>query len=751
MGSKGHPFLVPTAAFASLVLGLLSGAAPASAAWGSATGAPTTAPNTAVTASPISPTTARAVTLITGDRVSLTTSGGRTSAQLTSAAGTGPAETYTARGGDEYVVPAVAKPYLGRQLDPALFDISALLRDNLAGGAHIPVAVTYTAGTTPSALPGVTLTSVGGQSASGYVTAASTAEFTAGLRAAIGADVRAGRPVGSGALFGGVSGVSLAAGAATGPITPHYVMHEVQIALTDTAGNPLTDQDVHFEDLDNLLAGYADVPIDDGVGKVTLPAGHYLATSQIFDFDSAGDETAIHWIDELVTVPSAGTATTSVALSETAASSLITVSTPRPSTQQALSVSNYYIDTAGLVASTSIIGISDTPVYVNPMATPAVGSVRYQIEWSGIGPTTGSAYRYDVAFGSGYVPADESYVVQPRQLAKVTQTFYADPAGGTDGRFFNAAYDAATSALQAAGGLVVSAGVVQAMPSTVTEYLGTADSGEWDQSVVTPDQTQFFADNRTFTAGRTAAIEWAHGPLGSTMGQHTGVQRCYACTAGAALTMAFYPVGDSEPDHSGLPGGGNDAFAFYQNGTLVYSGSAPGVELDGIATAPATYRAVDTSDLSDVPGMSQSTNVVTDLTVGSATSVPLPGEDTCYGQSVATPCLLLPALTLNYQLETDRSNTSADSLQVLELGVGHVAFDCAGSHAAITSATVTVSFDGGKSWEPTSSAGSDGHYIVAWDNPASAKGADPELRVSATDAIGGSITQTIANAYTVAK
>ena len=284
-------FLVPVSALVSLVAGLLYGVAMPSAAQAAAS-APA-APAAAVTATPIVAPTARTVTLITGDRVTVTTSNGGIRAQLTSTAGSGPAETYQKSGGDEYVVPAVAKPYLGRQLDPSLFDVSALLRDNLTGGAHIPVSVTYAAGTTPTAPPGITLTSTGDQSASGYLTAASAAKFTAGLRASIGADVKAGRPAGSGTLFGGVTGVSLAAGVTTGPITPHYVMHEVKVNLTDTAGKPLSDQDVYFEDLDNLLAGYAVVPIDDGIGKVTLPAGHYLATSQIYDYDAAGDLTSI--------------------------------------------------------------------------------------------------------------------------------------------------------------------------------------------------------------------------------------------------------------------------------------------------------------------------------------------------------------------------------------------------------------------------------------------------------------------------
>jgi hypothetical protein len=149
--------------------------------------------------------------------------------------------------------------------------------------------------------------------------------------------------------------------------------------------------------------------------------------------------------------------------------------------------------------------------------------------------------------------------------------------------------------------------------------------------------------------------------------------------------------------------------------------------------------------------VSQSAYVRTDLTVSSATSVALPSEDGCYGQSATTPCRLLPALYLNYQLDTSLTNTSSQPIELLQLGVSHVAFDSAESHAAITSAAVSVSFDSGKTWQQATMIGSGGQYVAAWDNPASAKGTSPEIKVSATDAVGGRITQTIVDAYTIAK
>jgi hypothetical protein len=59
-----------------------------------------------------------------------------------------------------------------------------------------------------------------------------------------------------------------------------------------------------------------------------------------------------------------------------------------------------------------------------------------------------------------------------------------------------------------------------------------------------------------------------------------------------------------------------------------------------------------------------------------------------------------------------------------------------------------VSFDDGKTWQPTHVLGHAGHYLAVWPNHA-AKGATAMLRVTATDADGNAISQTITNAYAV--
>jgi hypothetical protein len=82
--------------------------------------------------------------------------------------------------------------------------------------------------------------------------------------------------------------------------------------------------------------------------------------------------------------------------------------------------------------------------------------------------------------------------------------------------------------------------------------------------------------------------------------------------------------------------------------------------------------------------------------------------------------------------------------------VGHVSYNGTGSTARITFAEVFVSFNKGQSWQQAKMTGTAGHYTATWPNPASARGTSPDIKVTAADNAGGSITQTITSAYTIA-
>src|SRR5215468_12112108 len=146
----------------------------------------------------------RPVTLINGDRLLAGAErGGGMSHQLIAGAarGIGAALASMTLGGRTYVIPADALPYLGRGLDPGLFDIASLMRDQ--AGGRLPVEVRY-AGRVPS-LPGISITVAHRGSARGYLTAASARTFGAALARQFTADHARGSYGQDGLFAGGVS------------------------------------------------------------------------------------------------------------------------------------------------------------------------------------------------------------------------------------------------------------------------------------------------------------------------------------------------------------------------------------------------------------------------------------------------------------------------------------------------------------------------------------------------------------------
>jgi hypothetical protein len=710
-------------------------------------GLPAIAGQPAVSAVAVPGVTTTTVTLITGDEVTVTRQpdGHSTYATRPAPGGSTAFREFQNASGDKTVVPVIALPFLGRQLDPSLFDVSALVRDGIDGQARIPVSLTFAAGVKPTAPPGVTLTSIGTSSATGYVGASTTTAFAAALRAQSGADVAAGRPVGSGSMFGGVTGLTLAA-ATSPPTTPYYDLHDLLLDATYSGSttSPAV-ADVVLLNTDDLSRGQIIFPIVDGAARIAVPAGNYSANVLFTDYDSQGNATTL----KVVTLDDFGVSgnapSTTVTLAESSATSRISVTTPRAATQDLLDVDWYRQATAGQVFDASLFVAGTTPLYVTPQPAAQVGRLRYVVQWGG----AGTGYRYDLAFGADQVAANQTYAVRSSDVAVVQQHFSADPAAGTHGSLLDGAVDPiSTTAYNLYGG---TAG--QVMPGDLTQYLGGGDGGRWAQEVASPPNgptaATLVADPHDYAPGTTYSVNWAHGPLAPAFGTHVGAQECLACMAGGTLSLLFDRAHDSEADHVGSFYAGTDHLTLYQNGTQVYdSGGASGVELTNVPAVAATFRAVLHTDISGVSGFSQSTITDTDLTThyvpggGNA----LPAEDACLGESANAPCAILPALTLTYDLASDETNTSNTATQSMGLTVGHVSYDGAGSTSPIASATVSVSFDNGTTWLPATVTGTNGTYTASWSNPA---GATPVLRTTATDADGNSITQTVSHAYTI--
>lgn len=699
------------------------------------------------------------VTLVTGEQVTVVPEPNGRDQYLISHS-SGGYHTYRDATGDGYVIPAEAQPYLGHGLDKSLFDVSALVRDKLASGAKLPVRLGFAAGATPVAPAGITLTSISGTSATGYLTPSSASAFAAALRAGIGADVTAGRPLGTTAPATGLTGLSLAAAGAPTRVTPFYPLYILQINVTDATGAPADNAEVLLADTDQLSKQLALVPVVNGIARIAVPAGDYSAIASFVDFDSDGNLTSERQllVSDFTVQP--GPDTTALNIAETGATLPVSVTTPRPSTEVGLVADLLRGDAAGNITGFSSVLFGAIPLYVNATSAPEVGIEYYQVAWTSAATKASDNYLYDVAFGSSSgVPADESFAVRPSQLATVHQRITADPrSGSTDGYLFDGATDPA-----GASGIGVIVGVPATMPGTLTHYFGTADSGEYNEQVQTPNQTFLTGSLATFAPRREYTQDWGHGPSTAGLGQYIGPTLCDACTSGGNLLVAFSLADDSDPSHSAqndqLPT--SESFALYQNGTLVFDQPYyVGATLSDIPDVPTKYEAVLEDDYTGITGVSQSQVTHTDVTFSYDPAADpgsdLPAADQCYADTsypYGSACHILPILTANYQLAgLDQTNTSHSRAQLADINIGHVSYDGQGSHSQVRSAALAISWDNGATWRSVPLAGRNGHYLAAWPNPpagSTAATTGPELKVTAADAAGNTITQTVNTAYTI--
>jgi hypothetical protein len=699
---------------------------------------------------------AAVVVLPTGDRITVGT-GARAGLEVDSSPGASDAFASLDVGGDRYVIPSEAAPYAGRSLDLSLFDVTKLAAAVPDPSAHIPVQLRFAAGVTPTAPAGVTLTSVSGQAATGYLTPDSGRAFAQALRDSIKADLAAGRSAGTGALFGGLTSMA-ALGTTTPPVT-HYPLHILQVNTLDSTGAP-SSVPVILMNTDNARAFTAQLFSYQGIARVAVPAGNYAAISLDFLFDPQANTLRTNLVSEDgITVPATGTVPAAT-VDERTATSPVSFTTQRPATQAGGYVQLQRTDAHGFNVDVTLFGGGSGSTYVSPEAKPAVGALSYTVNWVGQSPATAAGpYRYNLVETSDHIDANQAYAPADSSLAALQHTINLDPYYGSTPALFGSAF--VTDSGWAMSGTPAPAG-------TFTEYVtgGLRWFSEMTLPFVFNPANPVFAfgilddDAVQYDAGQTAARTWAYAPMAPSFGRHPAAASnmfgCQACVGAGNMNVTLGMLGDSNPDTTGIDFSAAGTSQLYWNGQLVSSDiDHLGYVLQNLPAGPATVRAVFDYDRT-ASGVTQSTNTHTDVTIPYSgqddASMTLPSGTRCVPAELANtpsaPCQILPALTLNYQLNAlTNANTSHSPMQNLVLHVGHLSYGGVGSSAHIDSAQVSVSFDNGTTWQDVATHGNNGNYNAHWSNPA--PGSPVELRVTATDCLGGSITQTVTNPYTV--
>lgn len=494
----------------------------------------------------------------------------------------------------------------------------------------------------------------------------------------------------------------------------------------------------------------------DGIARVAVPAGHYAAYATFYQTDSQGYDTK----DSLVAiqdfeVPATGAVSTQT-LDARTATSQIGVSTDQPATPDTYLDAIVRTPVAGPAVYAFQVDGPSAVLDVNPAPKAVVGSAAFAVEWNSTSPT----YQYTLAYSADHVDANQSYVAHDADLAKGTDTLAGEPEYGTLPRALSA------GPADAAIGLMI--GGHFANGGTVTTY---HTPGAWNRGLVgplsfTPGQKilgpVLSSDAVEFARGETVPHIWNQGPMAPGVRRHAAADpgdTCGACAGGGGLNVTLSSAGDSNEDTSGQPIAESETRSFYWNGQPI---SAPpqvpwwfGLLLPSVPAGPATVRAVMDTDRT-MTGATQSTKTHTDVSfrcTGQADPAATPpAGNPCLAAQIAgkpaAPCQILPVLTITYRLAgLSAMNTSRLPVQVLALDIGHESFGGHGPQAPVTAARVSLSTDGGTTWRDVPTAGAFGHYVALWQNPAA--GTSLTLRVTARDAAGGTILQTVTNPYTV--
>ena len=728
--------------------------------------AATSAAGSAGAASAAVPGKAAAVTLINGDQLAVKSSPAGVQEVAVRKAGGTDSLLSLRLDGASYEIPADALPYLGHGLDPGLFSLANLQREEKSD--RLPVTISYT-GTRPS-LPGVSVTRWGGGTARGYLTAAGARAFGAALARQFVSD-HARASYGQDGLFAGGVRIALAgAPAVTTPVRPAYQMRTLTVLGRNlNGGKDYGDSIIVFNAANPNIFGGPDFEglsfFWKGSAKFSVPVGAYWAIGDFLTFGKHGSNPQ----ERLVVLPqfTVKNATT-VRVNERSASSQIAATTPRSTVASQVSID---LIRSGLHGSANSFTFIDSGIslFVSPTTTkPTVGGLRTYTAATLTNPpkTKGTPYFYNLDFQGpdGIIPS-QHYVVTPADLATVNEVFYQDVKSLGDW------FDFGGFAGQLSGGLFAE-GMPFRLPAQQVQYFSAGPSIAWQFQYV-PNVNSFgfsFINDawRTLPAGGQLTEDWNAYPLHPQPGVQllSGAlaaelpQYPAAFRVGKFLDLSEVPFSDNYFGHLGVGFYGPfsetiaDSYAVNQNSKRVAHGNPAtvGILPVKLSSKPSVIRFVlNAGTWGPRYPLSPASSTVWTWKTRAEPAATVPHSWYC-GYKIVNGnvgpdyrCAIQPLLTLNYQVQgMSLSGQTAPGPQTVDVSVSHVQLAAA---SAITGLSAAYSLNDGQSFQPTAVTETGvGQFSVGFSAPA---GTDVTLRVTATDAAGGSITETIVRAYGV--
>ncbi len=651
------------------------------------------------------------VRLITGDVVTLPGAGRPLT--VTRSPGSRSSFSVVRTNDHTYVVPSAVRPLVGR-LDLSLFDARTLATKP----AQTPVTVTYDSTSTPTAVPGVSITKRSGRTATGVVTAQSSAALAKALRT---------RPAAS--VFRGVAGIT----AAAPTVRPTFPMHTVKIRLGD--GSTPVEGLVILANVDDMRKAVTAGFTLGGETRLSVPAGHYQVAAMFGDETSSG---LVIQPEALVTGP------TTLRLDTAAATAEAHASTPQPTDTVFSSLDVNRVDakqTGGLTLG--MWAFDGQPVRYSPVPASAVVHGSLDSSYASIGAQRGRpvapAYQYDLgASFPGSLPATIALDPAPSDLMKVTHEYR-----GSSSR---SGHDALVEhGINLPGG-GIGVGFFRPVPTRMTVWSGGGEGVSTSASYTaaydweTGEGSEYLTSaDRPVVPGTSASEVWNQRP------SHPSIVRpsptfpvCGACLQDGSLFLGVPSFSDNDPAHWGLVDDPSRVrWSVSTAGRVLRESDGPMVDLVELpkGTAPVV---IQHRERMRRLGFADSTTTTT-WQVPRTARGSVPGE---YCLDGVGPCSSLAMLEPRYDLRIGDDGTVLPGRHT-----GTLTLTPYLSTARVTSLAVDVRYGSGPwttvPWTRT------GPTTFALDLRVPRSAGTADLRVRANDSASSTVTQTITRAWTV--
>lgn len=675
--------------------------------------------------------------LVTGDRITAQSSpDGRWAITVQPAAdkGLGRAMVQLSRGAKSYVIPAAALPYLGRGLDWSLFDVDAVLQAQ-QGRQAVPQAVS------------------------------AAKEFGAGLVNRFLDDRKHGSYP---PIEPAVSPLSSPATSSEKPAQAASVMRTLTVSADAPDGKPDTG-DVAFvfntDDGNRFDAEESESVFAGGIAKFGVPEGHYSVLGAFFSTDADGNLTALR-ISAQPEVAVFGDTGTQV--DAQAASSKVSWDTPRPALLEDGGFMVRREPATGPAQTVDIAVGSGVPVFVSPTGVPVttgkLQSYPYNRLTSPPGP--GKPYEYQLQRATTGVIPEQRYTVTAADLATIDANYYSE-VGAVGARQRAGRYPFEDVTVRYAHQIT--------LPRTQTEYVSADPAILWYGGLakyVSPAFNGWFGGQyeapHHYRLGESLREDWNKFPLhpagaADRLDPDVPWPTVPPVTReGDDLRLDLVPFSDNQSGHTGFGFAGEardhltGSYEIRQNGTQIAGGPISKGSPDftthvTVDPAPATL-ALDATR--EGPMYLMSTTSHTEWTwksqhvEGRFLSAPYACERSNSSQP-SRDCATEPLLTLQYSIGgLNLSGMAAQGPQSVDLTVGRIQ-PAPGS--AVSGATLQFSLDNGTTWQDAAVVGQgNGAFRATFDATApTVRGTEVALRVTATDADGGRIAETLLHAYRI--